>query len=94
MSVKTLPPVIKQLLAGRSPNSLPSPPLANLQRAFAQTIADARAQPTNVEKGWLVVSVRIIYHGMGYELTRNGDLRATHSQLSSCGRPSISFRNA
>jgi hypothetical protein len=58
MSVKHLPPVVKQLLAGRNPNSLASPPLANLQRVFAQTIAEARAKPTNVEKGWLVVSVR------------------------------------
>jgi hypothetical protein len=52
-----LTPAIKHLLALRSPNALPSPPLAQLNRVFTNTFRDATAK--KAETGWLVATVRV-----------------------------------
>ncbi|KAF8205137.1 hypothetical protein BJ912DRAFT_803329, partial [Pholiota molesta] len=49
-----LTPAIKHLLALRSPNALPSPPLAQLNRVFTNTFRDATAK--KAETGWLVAT--------------------------------------
>jgi len=52
--VAHLPPVVKQLLTLRNPNSFPGPPVAKLNDIFTRTFNDARQR--KVEKGWLTLA--------------------------------------
>lgn len=52
--VKTLPPVVKQLLTLRNPKVWPSPPVERLHGLFTRTLNAARQR--NAENGWLVLS--------------------------------------
>ncbi|KAF8803705.1 hypothetical protein BYT27DRAFT_7170917 [Phlegmacium glaucopus] len=54
MSNIKLSPAIKQLLTLRSPNVLPSPPLAQLNRVLTKTFRDAKVR--KAETGWLVAT--------------------------------------
>jgi hypothetical protein len=59
MPIKHLPPAVKQLLLTRNPAGRAAPPTSHLNRIFTETLADARSKPANVERGWLVLSVRV-----------------------------------
>jgi hypothetical protein len=55
MVVKTLPPVIKQLLTLRSPGLPPMPPVSKLSAVLRSTFDDARNK--KAETGWLTLAV-------------------------------------
>jgi len=57
--VKTLPPVVKQLLTLRNPKVWPSPPVERLHGLFTRTLNEARQR--NAENGWLVLSVSMTH---------------------------------
>jgi len=54
MSVKHLPPVVKQLMSLRSPQLPPPPPLSKLSAVLISTFSDA--QRKKAEKGWLTLT--------------------------------------
>ncbi|EAU84256.2 hypothetical protein CC1G_01252 [Coprinopsis cinerea okayama7 len=55
MSATRLTPSLKQLLALRGPQPLPSPPLPQLNAIFSKTLRDA--QHRRAETGWLVLTI-------------------------------------
>ncbi|EIN10356.1 hypothetical protein PUNSTDRAFT_119355 [Punctularia strigosozonata HHB-11173 SS5] len=54
MSIRHLPPAVKQLLKLRNPNPRAGPPVAALNAVFNSTLQDAKRR--NAETGWLVLS--------------------------------------
>lgn len=55
MSVKHLPPVVKQLLTLRNPGLPTPPPVGSLNSVFKSTLDDAKLK--RAEKGWITLTV-------------------------------------
>lgn len=67
-----LPVALKQLLAQRGPNSLPSPGLARLGPVLGSTLKEAKVH--KAENGWLCVAV-------SYPRQSSGDVSYSHVAL-------------
>lgn len=82
-----LSPAIKHLLTLRSPNALPSPPLAQLNRVFTNTFREATAK--KAETGWLVATVRVKRECSSFQAPYNllNSLSLTRYIASSPSRP-------
>jgi hypothetical protein len=97
MSVKHLPPAVKQLLKLRNPNSRRGPSQPALNSVFTRTFQDAKHR--NAETGWLVLSASNIRScaRLCQTLTLPGDclltdMHAADGKLPSCRRASVPVR--